>query len=291
MRSATSATGQAAYPVNFKAFVQAEVDQINARRARVAGTEPVTPVQVEKTGPGAPLLEVVGLTMSGGGIRSASFCLGVTQALHGEKVFDHIDYLSTVSGGGYLGASISTTMAATGGEFVFGEEIRTTGQKALSDLKDTAAVAHIRDYSNYLIPRGLSSLSTALAIIVRGLVANAALVLPVVLFFAAITVFANPSRSSLLQPDIFGVRLPFLPASHFGVTLLLLGVTFIAFLLWAIRRSEAGIVSEFCTPAPVRAAWWLGAVAGVAMFEAQPFVIDGMFDLYDTMATDGRQNS
>jgi len=61
-----------------------------------------------------------GLALSGGGIRSATFCLGVTQAMArahapGNKVqnpsednignflLPHFDYLSSVSGGGYFG--------------------------------------------------------------------------------------------------------------------------------------------------------------------------------------------
>ncbi len=53
---------------------------------------------------------LVGVAYSGGGIRSATLNLGVTQALHQSGVFDHADYMSTVSGGGYLGSSISTLM-------------------------------------------------------------------------------------------------------------------------------------------------------------------------------------
>ena len=60
----------------------------------------------------APTTEhgLVGLGLSGGGIRSATINLGIVQVLHERGVFDHVDYLSTVSGGGYLGASISTLM-------------------------------------------------------------------------------------------------------------------------------------------------------------------------------------
>ncbi len=53
---------------------------------------------------------LVGVGFSGGGIRSATINLGIAQALHARGVFDHIDYMSTVSGGGYLGSSISTLM-------------------------------------------------------------------------------------------------------------------------------------------------------------------------------------
>ena len=46
----------------------------------------------------------VGLAFSGGGIRSATFNLGVLQALADLKLLCRIDYLSTVSGGGYIGS-------------------------------------------------------------------------------------------------------------------------------------------------------------------------------------------
>lgn len=46
----------------------------------------------------------VGLAFSGGGIRSACFNLGILQALDERGLFGRIDYLSTVSGGGYLGS-------------------------------------------------------------------------------------------------------------------------------------------------------------------------------------------
>lgn len=49
----------------------------------------------------------VGLALSGGGIRSASFALGVLQALEKHGVFSAVDYLSTVSGGGYIGSSLT----------------------------------------------------------------------------------------------------------------------------------------------------------------------------------------
>ncbi len=47
-----------------------------------------------------------GLALSGGGIRSATFCLGLVRGLARNRVLKEFDYLSTVSGGGYLGASL-----------------------------------------------------------------------------------------------------------------------------------------------------------------------------------------
>ncbi len=49
--------------------------------------------------------DLTGIALSGGGIRSATFGLGVLQALARHDLLRRFDYLSTVSGGGYLGSS------------------------------------------------------------------------------------------------------------------------------------------------------------------------------------------
>src|SRR4051812_22828041 len=48
--------------------------------------------------------DTVGIGLSGGGVRSAIFSLGVFQALARGECLDRIDFLSTVSGGGYFGS-------------------------------------------------------------------------------------------------------------------------------------------------------------------------------------------
>jgi hypothetical protein len=57
--------------------------------------------------------------MSGGGIKSAIFKLGVLQALHAAGVFKRVDYASTVSGGGYIGTCVSVLVEAPGTAFPF----------------------------------------------------------------------------------------------------------------------------------------------------------------------------
>jgi hypothetical protein len=52
----------------------------------------------------------VGLGLSGGGIRSATFCLGVTQVLAGRGLLRDVDFLSTVSGGGYTGSFLTARL-------------------------------------------------------------------------------------------------------------------------------------------------------------------------------------
>src|SRR5262245_49334022 len=50
----------------------------------------------------------VALCLSGGGIRSATFSLGVIQALARMGWLERLTYLSTVSGGGYVGSWLSS---------------------------------------------------------------------------------------------------------------------------------------------------------------------------------------
>jgi len=54
------------------------------------------------------------LCLSGGGIRSASFAVGVLQALAQRGLIRGFDYLSTVSGGGFAGAWLSTWLHRAG---------------------------------------------------------------------------------------------------------------------------------------------------------------------------------
>lgn len=51
------------------------------------------------------------LSHSGGGIRSASFSIGVQQALNSDGLMREFDYLSTVSGGGYAGSALTWGLA------------------------------------------------------------------------------------------------------------------------------------------------------------------------------------
>lgn len=51
--------------------------------------------------------EIKALCFSGGGIRSATFGLGIVQGLAKHGLLEKFDYLSTVSGGGYLGSWLS----------------------------------------------------------------------------------------------------------------------------------------------------------------------------------------
>jgi hypothetical protein len=87
----------------------------------------------------------VGIALSGGGIRSATFGLGVLQRLQELDLLRHLDYLSTVSGGGYIGA------------WLLGNVRRT--RYWLSTMTSwSKSIDHLRRFSNYLAPhKGIMS--------------------------------------------------------------------------------------------------------------------------------------
>ncbi len=58
-------------------------------------------------------INLAGLALSGGGIRSATFALGVMQALAKRNLLKRMDYLSTVSGGGYIGSALTWLLSDT----------------------------------------------------------------------------------------------------------------------------------------------------------------------------------
>ncbi|MDR6874965.1 hypothetical protein J2Y55_006005 [Bosea sp. BE125] len=137
-----------------------------------------------------------GLAISGGGIRSAAFSLGALQALHQDGALAEIDYLSTVSGGGYIGTSLTLGLDTGAGEFPF-----TTDD---GDKSDNLAVAHLRNYSNYLIPGGWRDILASCSVILRGLGANLAIVAGVLLVCAGFTLALNPNQDALTRPDFLG---------------------------------------------------------------------------------------
>ena len=166
--------------------------------------------------------DIIGLALSGGGIRSAAFCLGALQALHKTGIIKKVDYLSTVSGGGYIGSSLIAAMHEGDGRFPFESKF---------EADEPTSVQHIRDHSNYLFAGGVGDVLDAVAIYIRGLVVNAVLILPWLLLAAAITIYLHPNAESLLSPHIPGTNFPNL-VGHFGITGYFSLILVAAFLVW-----------------------------------------------------------
>src|SRR5713101_1319730 len=96
---------------------------------------------------------LIGLAFSGGGIRSATFNLGVLQALARQSLLRTFDYLSTVSGGGYIGGWLMAWMHHQGIGIGEVEERLSKQPNAPGESADPPEIHFLREYSNYLTPR------------------------------------------------------------------------------------------------------------------------------------------
>jgi len=142
----------------------------------------------------AAKMELVGLAFSGGGIRSATFNLGFLQGLAGLRLLKYVDYLSTVSGGGYIGNWLAAWIHRAGLSTVERElhpnrisQIPRDGEgKPKASGDEPAPIFHLRRFSNYLSPK-LGLLSADMWVLVAIYVRNF-LACQLVLFPAAIAV-------------------------------------------------------------------------------------------------------
>lgn len=94
----------------------------------------------------------IGLALSGGGIRSATFNLGVIQSLARHNVLKYIDYLSTVSGGGYIGSCLTSLLSNPEASVVIGQKKKFPFQfdreEGMSD--ERLEVKWLRKHGKYL---------------------------------------------------------------------------------------------------------------------------------------------
>jgi hypothetical protein len=255
----------------FAKILALEHDIINERRAKLKRPKIKQLIQRSEIGR-RPVYDTVGLALSGGGIRSTAFCLGALQALDKSDVLQKVDYLSTVSGGGYIGSSVTAGMTANGGKFPFESKL---------DDTETSSVKHVRDYSNYLVPRGIGDVLSSATIYLRGLAANAILIAPVLLLSAAITIFINPTISDLFQAKIFSVGVPnIFPGEFFVLTRYLLILLLAVLAGWALWRSLPWRIGQGEITGRLAFCFGLALVAVVliAFCEMQPFMLAGMFN-------------
>ena len=204
----------------------------------------------------------IGLALSGGGIRSATFCLGVLQALAAKNRLRLIDILSTVSGGGYIGGflgrlftRIPANVADRAGRV----------QEILTDL-NSPEIHWLRSTANYIGGAGLVDLRQNLAVFWRNLFAvhfviGALLVTLVGVFNWLGDRFPRPVGP--LVPSYFGHEL-----SHWWwLVLAILGLAVIPGSLGYWLAPKPGIES----PLPIYPLLaWIVLLAGAVAFAALP---------------------
>jgi hypothetical protein len=139
---------------SFEDLLRDEADVIRQRREVAYDAKPDAPH------PGRSL-PTVGIALSGGGIRSATFCLGLLRGLATNSLLPRLDYLSTVSGGGFTGGMLGRLIGSIGVK---------RAQAALA-RSDSLVMWWLRRNGRYLTPAGSRDLGIAVVTYLRAWIA------------------------------------------------------------------------------------------------------------------------
>ena len=140
-------------------LLRAEAGRIKTRRQRFS-SDVEEAVEFENT---------VGLALSGGGIRSATFCLGFLQALSAGNLTKRIDYISSVSGGSYVSGFFGALFVPSEkrGYLANADDLNFNSERPLQSERGEEAVRRLRDAGRYLTPAGTSDAFFAAAVVSR----------------------------------------------------------------------------------------------------------------------------
>lgn len=183
---------------SFKQVLQAELNAVGDREDE----KPEDRANLEEQIARAHKKQLVGLAFSGGGIRSATFNLGVLQAFAQMKLLGEFDYLSTVSGGGYVGSWLMAWIKRRGLKDV---------QAALSPdwgkqpgQSEPEEIRFLRRFSNYLTPK-LGWLGADMWTVIATYLRN--LVLNLIVLIAAMTfLLLFPRLLAMGATELWGPR-------------------------------------------------------------------------------------
>jgi hypothetical protein len=168
------------------------------------------------------------LCLSGGGIRSASFGLGVLQSLARIGVLGKLDYLSTVSGGGYVGGWLTSWLARDPrSEVLQGLQPAQAGAMRGPEAR-LSPVNRLRAMARYLAPQGgllSADMWTLLATMGRNLLLNWLVLLPLLAGVLLVPRIYLASVSLVEQNVIIPPGQPCLPADAAPFWLALVSMT------------------------------------------------------------------
>ncbi|MDE3745107.1 patatin-like phospholipase family protein [Methylobacterium radiotolerans] len=193
----------------------------------------------------------VGLALSGGGVRSATFALGVLVALARRNVLPQVDYLSTVSGGGYVGSFLTAYLNGGNADRPAAEaSLRSEDLPFRREEGEAEALRWIRHRSRYLSTGSLRELVRIAAAQLQGLVVT----LTLLIVAAAV--------SAVLD---LGLRAVFSDLAH-GTLPAVLGAVFWAFALalvslgrrTGIPRAAADTILGVCLTVLLISVGWEG---------------------------------
>ncbi len=205
-----------------------------------------------------------GISLSGGGIRSATFNLGMLQALAAKKLLGRADYLSINSGGGYIGSWLLAWIKRQGIDRVQHELARVPGEDPSQDddVPEAKPVSFLRGFSNYLTPKvGLFSADTwmVVATYARNLILN------LTILIAALSALLLVPRAVLAFSEYLNGTVPPWVLLLVAALFLVIGAFTTGlntFRLWAIEQPEYATQAfiQKTVVLPLFAAAWVGVL-------------------------------
>ncbi|MEL6104891.1 MAG: GMC oxidoreductase [Planctomycetota bacterium] len=167
--------------------------------------------------------DVTGLAISGGGIRSATFSLGILQAMAAGKWLRRVDFLSTVSGGGYIGSFLGRAFDRSRADSLAGPKgvtSRTTTEQVEAELTDPDSpwINWLRKHGNYIAPNGNRDWRLGIATYLRNLLSVHFVIGALML---AVFGAANLIRYGLFDPGTAGLGLVMLESGDLPLGYLL----------------------------------------------------------------------
>lgn len=189
-----------------------------------------------------------GLAISGGGIRSATFSLGVLAALARRNLLPEFDYLSTVSGGGYTGCFLTSLLGR--GDLSPSEGLRSNQLPFKRNEQESELLMGVRQRASFLS----AGFIERLLLVMRssyGVFVNVVLIFSAIAAFAAMEVALRLGFESAHIPTWLAWIFPLASVCLLGVVAtkerlqlgelnawhLILGTLFFAPLVWIALRS------------------------------------------------------
>ncbi len=157
--------------------IPGELEEIHQRRLHLG-------LEADDAPPADPYdMDLMGLALSGGGIRSSTIGLGVLQALARGSALARVDYLSTVSGGGFIGGCLSSTLNEAGRH----SDPENFPLRENTGGPESNALSQLRTSGRYLAPQGLLEKLRIPALLVRGMLINLVLIFPMIVIAVLLT--------------------------------------------------------------------------------------------------------
>lgn len=243
-RPSTRSIDALAYPA---ALERAEAQLVAERRRAIdPGWQPADPARLPA--------DTVGVGLSGGGVRSATFALGVFQALARARCLDRVDFLSTVSGGGYFGSFLGRLFSRQWVtdidcvRRVLEAEEPHPQAPAGADAWSARVFRWLRDNGRYLAPRGSGDLLLLGALLLRNWVA-----VQTVLVISMLTAFAYLQFGRIVIERALAAWLPAIDTNSWTIA----SMPFVeSTLLWWSPWIITPIVPFALVAAPAGWAYW-----------------------------------